>query len=312
MEYRILGKTGLRVSRLCFGSLTFRQAQMSPDAALPVLESAYNLGVNFIDTAQLYDNYEHLRRFISLHSDDTVVTSKTYAYEKETAIAAVAEARQRLNRDYIDIFLLHEQESEHTLRGHAPALDALMTLKAQGIIKAVGLSTHHVAGVRAATAWGLDVVHPLINIDGFGIADGTRDDMLQAIAEAHDNGLGVYGMKALGGGNLFRKAAESLTFVKSLQTLDSIAIGMQCVEEVRANVYFFENNSFTAEQQCEIEHRSRHLHIESWCEGCSQCVTICKAGALSVADGKVQCTPSKCRLCGYCGAVCKNFCLKIV
>ncbi|HRU42362.1 MAG TPA: aldo/keto reductase, partial [Candidatus Diapherotrites archaeon] len=56
MDYRILGSTGLRVSRLCFGSLTIGplQAGLDIEEGASVIRAAFDMGVNFIDTAELY------------------------------------------------------------------------------------------------------------------------------------------------------------------------------------------------------------------------------------------------------------------
>ena len=53
--------------------------------------------------------------------------------------------------------------------------------------------------------------------------------------------------------------------------------------------------------------------IEDWCQGCGACVTACKAGALSIDDaGRAAVRRDKCVLCGYCGAICPEFCLKVI
>ena len=313
MQQVALGKTGIRVSRLCFGSLTLDQAKMDVEQGAAVMADAIARGVTFTDTAQMYHTYHYIRRAMELSGrHDLVISTKTYAYSRELAVEAVEEARRELNRDYIDIFMLHEQESEHTLRGHAEALDYLYECKEKGIIRAVGLSTHHVAAVKAATAAGLDVVHPIINVDGLGIADGTREEMEAAIREAHAAGLGVFSMKAFGGGNLFRRAEECLDYILGLDFIDSVAVGMQNTDETKANVEAFERGALDAEAAAYMRSRSRRLLIEFWCEGCGNCVKRCGQKALSVVDGKAVCNTEKCVLCGYCSQVCPQWCLKIV
>lgn len=294
-----LGLTGLSVSPLCFGTLPFSPLQGGRPDAAETLERAFALGVNFIDTAQFYNNYTLLRT-----KREIIAASKTYAYTREDAAEAVEEARRGLDRDVIDIFLLHEQEGEHTLRGHAPALQSLYDLKAKGVIRAVGLSTHHVAGVRAAVAAGLDVVHPLLNVAGLGIADGSREDMAQAVGAAMEAGIGVYIMKALGGGHLFRRAEEALTYASGRG--HSLALGMRDTAEVEAAVTFYETGVLPELKS----HIPRTLHIAGWCGGCGRCAEKCTA--LTVRDGKAVCDDDKCVLCGYCGAACPGFCIKII
>ncbi len=314
MELRPLGRTGLTVSRLCCGALTLGplQAKLSPEEGGELLALAFSLGVNFVDTAQLYGAYPHLREGLRRAKGDVVVCSKTYAWDEKGAREAVEEARRALDRDVIEIFLLHEQESEHTLRGHREALEALWEYKARGVIRAVGLSTHRVSGVEAATRAGLDVVHPLLNLSGLGIADGTRADMERAVRQAHDAGLGVFSMKALGGGHLFRRAREALSYVAGLPYVDAVAVGMKSAGEVVANVRFWETGEFSEEDAQSIAAQSRRLLREEHCTGCGACVRACPAGALSLAEGQARCDHETCVLCGYCGAACPELCLKIV
>ncbi len=315
MEYRYLGKTGLRVSRLCFGSLTMGplQAGFSPAEAGEILAFAFEQGVNFVDMAQLYGVYPYVREALRrTKRDDIVLCSKTYAYEREAALEAVEEARKALDRDVIDIFMLHEQESELTLRGHRPALEALYDCKARGIVRAVGISTHHVAAVRAAEKLSLDVIHPLINVAGWGIVDGTRQEMEDAIQSAHNAGIGIYIMKAFGGGNLHKRSAECLDYVLSLPFADAIAIGMQEKDEVEANLHFFETGHYTSAQEKRLREKNRRIHVEDWCIGCGNCARHCPQGAITVTDGRMQVNPDKCVLCAYCSAFCDMYAIKML
>ncbi len=315
MKYTTLGKTGITVSRLCFGSLTVGpcQAGMDVEAGARVLARAIELGVSFTDTAQMYKTYPYIRRAMELTGRrDLVVSTKTYAYTRELAVEAVEEARRELDRDYIDIFMLHEQESALTLRGHAEALEYLYECKMKGIVRAVGLSTHHVAAVKAATDKRLDVVHPILNVDGLGIADGTREEMERAVRAAHNAGLGVFTMKAFGGGNLFRRAEECLDYIIGLDYVDSVAVGMQSAEEVEANAAAFVCGALSPSAAKRIRSRSKRLLVEDWCEGCGRCVKRCGQKAMSIVDGRAVCDHSRCVLCGYCSQVCPQWCLKII
>ena len=136
-----------RVSRIAMGSLTVSgmQAALPTEEAARVLAYAFDCGINFIDTAQYYANYDIIREALRIckSPEDVVVSTKTYAYSKELAVLAVEEARRELDRDVIDIFMLHEQESYDTMRGHREAYEYLLECRACGIIRAVGASTHH-------------------------------------------------------------------------------------------------------------------------------------------------------------------------
>ncbi len=346
-QYRILSPRLPKVSRLAFGSLTVGplQADLCPERAGEILAYAFDRGVNFLDTAQYYRNYAHICAGLkkAKHGDDVVISSKAYVWDRPGTIAAVDEARRALDRDCIDIFMLHEQESIHTLRGHKEALDTLFDLRERGVIRAVGISTHHVAAIEGALTLAdegtpLDVVHPLYNMAGIGIADGTESDMADALARLHDRGCGVFGMKSLGGGHLFRKAREAFQFVLDKPFIDAVAVGMQSEAEVDANLALFAGADVPESAAAAIG-REKRLHIEEYCEGCGACVRRCPAGALTLADGQAEgeenpydhagefaaeagiaeesakkhavCDPDKCVLCGYCTGVCPVFALKV-
>lgn len=311
----------LTVTKLCIGSLTVSpmQAALPLERASDVLAYAFDRGITFTDTAQYYENYGIIRRALEKcrEPEKIVISSKTYAYTKELAEAAVDEARRSLDRDVIDIFMLHEQESYETLRGHAEALDYLFECKAKGIVRAVGASMHHVAAVEGVVTLArrgikLDVIHPIYNKAGIGIADGTVDEMARAIAEAHDLGVGVFGMKSLAGGHLYSSAAEAFDFVLDSPFIDAVAVGMQSEDEVNANVSYFEGRSFSAKAAEALSKKHRRLFIEDFCAGCGTCVERCSQGALSLKDGRAEVDEERCVLCAYCSKVCPLFAIKVI
>lgn len=315
MQYSLLGNSGLKVSRLCFGALTIGplQANLQLNKGADVLRRALEHGVNFIDTAEYYRTYIYIKEAIKgLHSE-VLIASKSYAYTRQDMKLSLQKALKELDRDYIDVFLLHEQESILTIKGHWEALEFLLEAKQKGEVRAVGISTHCVAGVLAAADIPeIDVIHPLINITGMGIQDGGVNDMLDAIKLAHTAGKGLYGMKALGGGNLLSRVEEAVAFVLDIKELSSVAMGMQSVEEVDYNVMLFNGKEVPTELKDRVSKKPRVLQIDSWCQGCGACVDRCQAGALSLVNNKAMVNHKRCRICGYCGAVCPEFCIKII
>ncbi len=316
MEKKKLGNTGISVSKLCFGALTIGplQANLPLDEGAKVIREAIDRGVNFIDTAQLYETYEYINRALTPNiKNNIVISTKSYAYSKKTAEESLKEALEKLNRDYIDIFLLHEQESEHTIRGHYEALEYFIKMKEKGIIRAVGISTHNIAAVKAANEYEeIEVIHPIINKNGLGIQDGNVEDMIKALEISKEKGKGIYGMKPLGGGNLISSIDECFDFVLNLDFLDSIAVGMQRVEEVIANVNRFEEKIVPKEIKEKLRKQNRKLHIDYWCKRCGKCVRNCKFDALKIENDKLIVDRDRCVLCGYCSSYCPEFCIKVV
>ena len=307
-----LGASGLEVSKLCFGTLTMSplQKNMTPSEGARLLNYAYERGVRFLDTADLYETYPHIREALK-SSPDYVISTKAYCYDRETAQAALERAFRGLGRDYVDLFMLHEQESLYTLRGHEEALVFLEEQRQKGHIGAVGVSTHFSACVRAATHFPMiRVIHPLINIGGIGIQDGTREDMEACISHARDFGMGIFAMKPLGGGHLMQSNREALEYALNNPLLDSVAVGMQSFAEIDANVAICEGK-IDPEMEA-LRSRKREMMVHDYCEGCGRCAERCKQQAITIQNGRACIDEEKCVFCGYCARVCPQFCIKVV
>jgi aryl-alcohol dehydrogenase-like predicted oxidoreductase len=315
MIYDKLGKTGLKVSKLCFGSLTLGplQANLSIEKAAELISLASDKGLNFIDTADLYGNYEHIRQGLKRSRNNWIISSKSYDYDKKGMEASLEKARREMDRDVIDIFMLHETESEHTIRGHWDAVDYLLEQKIKGTIKAVGVSTHRVEGVLGALKFDeIEVIHPIFNYKGLGIEDGDARSMEEALRKACSLGKGIFAMKPLGGGNLISTRTKAFEYLKDKHYVNSVAIGMQSEDELEYNCSMIQGEAIPDDISKSTADKTRSLHIDSWCDGCRSCVNVCGQNALIIKDGKAQVNKEKCILCGYCSASCPQFCIKVV
>ncbi len=314
MDYIKLGKTDIEVSRLCFGALVIGplQVNLSVGEGADVIYRGLELGINFIDTAEIYSTYNHIKEAVKRWGKKPVIATKSYAYTKEGAALSLEKARHELDIDIIDIFLLHEQESRLTLKGHREALEYFISQKQKGIIKAVGVSTHNIEVVEACAEMPeIDVIHPLINISGIGIGDGTAKEMENAIKKAYNAGKGIYSMKPLGGGNLLSKFDESMKYILNMPYIHSVAVGMQTTAEVEMNAAIFEGREVPLTLKNEVLKKQKKLHVDYWCTGCGNCVKRCRQNALEVINGRAVVKEEKCVLCGYCAGVCPQFAIKI-
>jgi len=210
--------------------------------------------------------------------------------------------------DQIDIFLLHEVKQPPGLIGRSGAWACLQDAKAKGLVKAIGVSTHHVdAALEAVGTPGVDILFPLINFKGLGIrkgdGSGTREEMEGAIRAASEKGIGVFVMKAFGGGNLSSDYICALDYVRGLPGVDSVMIGMGCGRDVDDAVAYFENRlpkDFVPDVS-----RKRMFIDRGDCEGCGACVRRCMSNAILIDDEGIAVIDEKaCILCSYCAAVC--------
>ena len=132
MRYRLLGRTGLYVSELCLGTMTFGGASgmwkivggLDQDASTALVKQAFDAGVNFIDTANVYANgvsekiTGHAIKSLGLPRDELVIATKANGVMDEKAINMRGQSRhhlmqsldaslKRLQLDHIDLYQLH-------------------------------------------------------------------------------------------------------------------------------------------------------------------------------------------------------------
>jgi predicted aldo/keto reductase-like oxidoreductase len=313
MFYNTLGSTGIKVSFIGFGALTLSKLQknLSLKESRYLLDAAIDYGINFFDTSEFYDNYTHLS-YLSKINKNAVIVSKSYAYTKEGARKSVHKALQELDREYIDIFCLHEQESNLTLKGHNDALEEFYKMKEEGLIRAIGMSTHFIKGVKAAMDNPfIEVVQAIVNKDGVGIVDGSMDEMTFALKNLKSSDKGIYAMKVLGGGSLYKDVINSFKFIRNYQYIDSLALGIGDVSELQFAVKYVIDNIEDKELIKKTTSIKRKLYISDWCIGCGECAKKCSQKALTIKDNKAVVDYEKCILCGYCVGVCPQLAIKI-
>ncbi len=304
------------VSKLCYGTLSLSNLQNSDilENKIKLLNYAYEKGINFFDTAELYDNYNILKEFIKdKDRDKLTVATKSYAYDRKTAEYSVNKALEELNTEYLDVFMLHEQENGNNFLGHYEAVERFMEYREQGVIKHFGISTHRVQAVKDSIKFKeIEFVFPLFNMEGIGIQDGTIGDMIDAVKKAKENNKFIMAMKIYGGGHLINRSKEAFEFVRGVKEIDFIAVGMSTIAEVDANICYLENNELNVNIKNKIRNQKRTLVVEEWCVGCGKCVRKCRQNALRIVDGKCVVDMNKCVLCSYCAGECTDFYIKIV
>lgn len=319
MKKLILGKTGIEVSELCFGALPMGPLQKD----IPVAEGAgiilraLNGGINFIDTAQLYQTYEPIRLALKKTPFRPVIVSKAMASDYAGMKKAVTECLKALEVDYIDIFHLHAArvaEDENVFAERAGAWRALLDFKKQGLIKAVGISTHSVPTVRlAAEIDEVDIVFPIINKSGTGILYGTVAEMEEAIKLCIAQNKGVYFMKALGGGCLVKDYHEAVSYVRNIASVP-IAMGMVSKQEVDYNLAYFKAapDKIATLPELIIEEKCFQI-VDFLCKDCGSCIEACPNHAISKESeaSKPKINPDLCLRCGYCVGHCPQFAIRM-
>lgn len=247
MDYRLLGATGLEVSRIGFGAI--KLPGIDDETAAACLNRALDLGVNFIDTSRTYrDSEEKIGRALEKRRADYFLATKTHARDRDGAWCDLETSLRALRTDYLDLWQLHSVSQWATweeVTAPGGAFAAADRAREEGLVRHLGITVHRDHRVaRAAIASGLFATIMLMYnpVDSEGMA--------ALLDEAHAAGLGVIVMKALSGGQIAsppqaRSAgfggpdalvAGALRWVLSNGSVDCVIPGMQSLGEVEENV----------------------------------------------------------------------------
>ncbi|MBI2424848.1 MAG: aldo/keto reductase [Candidatus Hydrogenedentes bacterium] len=220
MEYVPLGKTGLQVSELCFGTMTFgNEADEKTSQAL--FERALETGINFFDSAHNYNKgatEEILGRIMGAHRDRIILTSKVYfpsgggrndeRLSRRNILRSVEKSLARMKTEYIDIVYLHHWDDTTDI---AQAMGALNTLIESGKVHYAGVSNFSAWQTMAANRTARERgYHPLVCCQPM-YSLVKRQAEVEILPMAAYEGLAVVPYNALGAGLLTGKYLEGQT-----------------------------------------------------------------------------------------------------
>jgi aryl-alcohol dehydrogenase-like predicted oxidoreductase len=219
MSYRNLGASGVRVSRLCLGTMMFG-GQTDEPTSRRIIDKALSQGVNFIDTADGYavgKSEEVVGRAIAAQRDKWVLATKfvnargdgpnDQGASRKYAIQAVEASLRRLGTDYIDVLYLHREDHHTPIAETVRALDDLINA---GKIRYYGLSNHRAWKIAefSRTADALNVDRPVASQPLYNLAN--RQVEQEQLEAANYYGLGVVPYSPLARGVLTAKYDPNL------------------------------------------------------------------------------------------------------
>lgn len=238
-----LGHTGIITSVLGMGTgstgvgHSSNQVRLGNDKFCKLVRYAYDRGITYFDTADQYGSHIYMRDAIKgLPRERLFIQTKTHAFTPDMARADIERFRQELGTDYVDTLLMHCMTTASWPTDLRAVMDCLVEFKHKKWVRAVGVSCHGMAPLRAATRcdW-IDVDLARINPVGKKARmDGTPDEVVPCLRAIHDKGKGVIGMKILGEGTFTRaeQRRESLRFVLGLGCVDCFCIGFEKPEQI--------------------------------------------------------------------------------
>ncbi|PYX92040.1 MAG: aldo/keto reductase [Acidobacteria bacterium] len=230
----VLGKTGIKTSRLAMGTGTVGSGHHSNQTALGIdglsrlLLHGYDQGLRFFDSADAYGSHPHVAEALKhVPRDKVTILTKTWARDAAGARADLDRFRRELGTDYIDVCLMHCLTEGDWTERYRSVMDVLSEAKEKGTIRAHGCSCHSIGALRAAakSPW---VEVDLARINPIGAhMDDDPDTVVSVLREMKAAGKGVIGMKILGQGALRDRQDEALKYALSLNVLDSFTIGAE-------------------------------------------------------------------------------------
>ena len=231
MEYLAYGRTGLEISRLCFGAGRIKDTCDTIEAGSKLMLKALDEGVTFWDTAEGYGTQPHLGAAVrQINRAEVVIQTKTGAKDYEGATASITRSLQELQTDYLDVLLLHGISTPEDLVAREGALEAFREAKTAGKVRVIGCSTHIYTGpVMDAVIEHpeIEVILATANKEGRMLEGGSLDRHLEYIQRAYHLGKGISIMKVIvAGGIPEADVPEWIEWGFNLETAHAINLGM--------------------------------------------------------------------------------------
>jgi 1-deoxyxylulose-5-phosphate synthase len=217
MEYKILGKTGMRVSRICLGTMTFGWL-VEEKEALVIIKRALELGINFFDTANIYaggQTEEILGAALKGRREEVIIASKVFwsfrqpeatGLSRSFVFKELTDSLRRLQTDYIDIYFIHRYSPSTSLENVLRTLN--LAIQA-GKVRHMGASTMYawefMKSLWVADRLGLEpfqVMQPHYNLL-------YREEEREMLPLCKDQGIGVVPWSPLARGALTGKYIDT-------------------------------------------------------------------------------------------------------
>jgi hypothetical protein len=300
LDYRMLGKTGLKVASLAFGCMTTSDPS--------VIERAADFGINHFDTARGYqggNNERMVGAALKKMRSKVIISSKSPAKTKQEALADLDTSLRELGTDYLDIWYLHmKNEPEQVTED---LLEAQRLAKQKGKIRFAGVSTHFNMDRMLAHLAKLGQTDVVLTTYNFAMRsvdarantnpDAPKTDMTTAIRAARKAGLGIVVMKVLAGGVARVQRGDRL-YGANPQAL-SRRLSREGVP-VAAIKWALKNQSVDTAIVCMTSHDQFEENVRAMAEPYTE-----KDEKLLTAQ-LVAIGPEYCRMCGACGGVCER------
>ena len=270
MEFRLLGKTGLQISRLGFGGIPIQK--IDAEGTKKLMHSLKAQGINYIDTARGYTvSEEYLGYGLEGIREHFVLATKSMARTKQGMAQDIEVSLRNLRTDYIDLYQVHNPNAKDLEQVLAPggALEALQEAKAAGKIGHIGITLHSVDLFRQAVEfpWVETIMFP------YNIVETQGEDLIAACKEKN---IGFICMKPLAGGAI-EDATLALRYITANDGVSVVIPGMAEEKEISQNAAAVADNSPLTDEERKAMDNIRKTLGTQFCRRCNYCAP-CTAG----------------------------------
>ena len=270
MEYRVLGKTGLKISRMGFGGIPIQR--IDAEGTKVLVHQMLEAGINYIDTARGYTvSEEYLGYALEGIRDKFIIATKSMSRTKEAMAADIEISLKNLRTDYIDLYQVHNATPEQVEQVMAPggALEALLEAKAAGKIGHIGLTAHSLETFKMA----LDLPWVETFMFPYNIVETQAEKL---IAECAKRNIGFIDMKPLAGGAI-EDATLALRYICANDAVTVVIPGMADPKELVQNLAAVNDTTPLTNEEKAAFLEVRNQLGTNFCRRCNYCQP-CTAG----------------------------------
>jgi predicted aldo/keto reductase-like oxidoreductase len=265
MKYKILGKTGLKVSQFGFGAIQI--CRIPEKDAVDLIRASVEAGINLIDTAHMYPNSEEiLGKALRGIRDKVIICTKSLRTDRDGLLKDMEISFKKLDTDYIDIFLFHGISKGEKLDSiiNNRLAELLLKEKEKGRIGHIGFSSHD-PNIIDKYYEVLDFSAVMIPVNF--IATEFVDKNYNGLVE---NDIGILGMKPLGGGRI-EDVRTCFKFINQYEKVIPV-IGIQSREELEENLKLIDTGGSLDNNDRNVIEEIRSELGDRFCRGCGYCL----------------------------------------
>jgi aryl-alcohol dehydrogenase-like predicted oxidoreductase len=208
MPTRNLGKTGYKVGVFSLGGQAALERPNNFDVAVPIINRALDLGVNYLDTSSIYGgpqrwSEQYVGQVMKTRRSEAFLATKTKERTREGSLRMIDKSLQLLNTDHVDLWQLHDigtMKDINAIFAPGGAMEALVQMQQQGVVRYLGVTGHYrpEALMDAVNRYPFDTILMAMNAADTHIHSFT-DQLLPLVVEKQ---MGIIGMKIPGRGRI--------------------------------------------------------------------------------------------------------------